>query len=63
MANDEIEKLELMKRRALFVQNFINNNSRKGIPVRRSVKLLSNAILFISQRTVYKDLAIDLKIV
>ena len=57
MPNEEIPKKELLRLRAIHVQDFVNSNARRGVPVKRSVRLLSGKILFLTQRTIYNDLA------
>ena len=47
---------ERLQARADWVARYVNSNSRKGIAVHKSIKLLSNHILFISIRTAYSDL-------
>ena len=56
-----LTKDELLKKRAQFVQDYIQTNNKKGIKVIKSVAVLSENVLFISERQIYKDLKKEMK--
>lgn len=47
---------ERRQHRANYVKQFIESASIKGVKVSYSVNILSNKILFISERQIYEDL-------
>lgn len=54
--NHEPNASERLDKRAKFVANFIDSNSRKGVKVTHSVKQLAYKVLFVSEKTIYTDL-------
>lgn len=54
--NHEPNAKERLNKRAEFVANFINSNSKKHIKVTHSVKQLAYKVLFVSEKTIYTDL-------
>ena len=47
---------ERKQARADFVKQYIESASSKGVKVTHSVNILSNKVLFISERQIYDDL-------
>lgn len=56
-----LSKDQLLDKRAKFVKEFIETNNKKHIKVVHSVAVLSQNVLFISERQIYKDLAKDMR--
>ena len=52
-----ITKKELMEMRADYVRDYVNSNNKKLIPVAVSLRILSEKVLFVTERTLYGDLA------
>ena len=50
-------KEELLQARAQFVKQYVENGNLKGIRTTFSVRSLSERILFVTERTIYDDLA------
>ena len=50
-------KAELLEARAEFVREYVESGNKKGIRTTFSVKTLSERILFVTERTIYDDLA------
>jgi len=55
------KKEELLENRAKFIQDYIKSNSAKGVKISFSVSVLSEKVLFVTERTIYNDLSKSLK--
>jgi hypothetical protein len=56
-----IKKDQLLEKRAKFVKDYIQSNNKKGVKVSHSVSVLSERVLFVTERTIYNDLSKQLK--
>ena len=50
-------KQELLEARAQFVKQYVENGNKRGIKTSFSVRALSEKVLFVTERTIYDDLA------
>ena len=49
------KKHERMQARANYVRAYVDSASQKGVKVAHSIRVLSNKVLFLSERQLWKD--------